>query len=688
MSSAEYSKMIGFQPKAREKERKTQIDFTTIKKELSDESARLKRRNTVKPFIDYLEESLNPVETGLPQEISYITAAGHIRRAIESKGVIQHPWSVEYPFFSQRQDRNQVIGNHDVLEDIVGFIRSHEDGTESRDKILLIIGPAGSGKSTVADALKTGYEEYAATAEPPIFALEGCPVHENPLNILQSVTNENIQDQLPNDIELCPDCKERLHTDYDSDLTKFPVKALDISVARGIGITKLEVDMTAGNPGMVNSLIRDSNGGILEIAEYSKHSDMFRKKLAEIMTSRKIQTIQMDPVTGEPRRREYPLNNIVIGTTTLIDWLKEKDDLALNFPGELRRIKEIYWPYVTSISDEAAIYKKSVEQNPHHPHVNPIVYEMLARVAIPTRLNESVYEKAGESITVTPEMKLDLYNGVNTETFDQQDRREIQRQSRKSGEGLQGIPPTFMTEVLSEAVIAYPECLTTLQALKVCENYIHENPGKLPVRVEGKKLRFIEKEELLENIAYAREDYDTWLLRTFRKAFREDFDKDVKDHFTTYLTYLEYLNSPTYDKEMTDVFDANHNLNQPSRAEIERFLAKIEEAASSTKMNAAQRRAFREQIFLQVGSIAMQKNGSYTPDDFPVLKHAIETKLNAEDAKSIAEFFIQQGPGSVVTRRQEEVKKRMGEQNGFCDECIGEAVRHVHNLLRKQNSSA
>src|SRR5205823_5644486 len=52
-----------------------------------------------------------------------------------------------------------------------------------RKRILMLVGPVGGGKSTLVTLLKKGMEKYSKTDEGAVYAIKGCPMHEDPLHL-------------------------------------------------------------------------------------------------------------------------------------------------------------------------------------------------------------------------------------------------------------------------------------------------------------------------------------------------------------------------------------------------------------------------------------------------------------------------------------------------------------------------
>lgn len=654
------------------------VNIDKLKKTLMNATMRQKERHAPKPLLEFLIETAKPSEVeGKPFSFEYIPAAGAIRQAIEHKGVINHDWATEYPFFSDRTDKHQVVGNEDVLEEVVEFLTAHEKGTESRSKILLIIGKPGSGKSTVVDALKAGYEEYSQTSTTPIYGLSGCPINENPLHILHTLANGEFQGQLPQHGDLCPHCKERLRKDLQSDPTRFEIEALDISSAEGIGITKLEHDMTVHlPPEAVRSLISASNRGILEIAEYSKHPDGFRRMLGELISTGILQDVYQNPKTGEAKRREYNMDHVVIATTTLEEWETLRARLEKEFPGELRRIKEIYWPFVTARKDEIAIYKKSVGLSDYNPHLSPQVLDVLARVALRTRLKTVPHKKKDKTLQVGSEEKLELYDGKETPELTQRDRRAIQKASREAKEGMDGLPPTFMTEVIATVMAANPECLTPLDVLRECEEFVRKNPAKLPSELKDKS------SELIKSIANAKAEYELWRLGTVRKALRVDYEGDVERLFQEYLDNLGLLALANRERRSTstngsDIFDEEAQKKKPNIL----LMHQIEDGFQDN-MTDAQRETFRQDVNNVLAAIGRNRGIVFCLESFPKLKKGIESKIGGDDDKKLLDMFTTDAPAKELLDERAEVRRRLIEQYGFCDQCVDDNIALTQHQLR------
>jgi serine protein kinase len=143
---------------------------------------------------------------------------------------------VGYKFFS-----DELFGLEEPLHDIMRFFKAGARRTETGKRILILVGPVSSGKSTIATMLKRGLEQDPT----PIYAIKGCPMHEEPLHLIPMDQRPRWEEILGVKIEgdLCPMCRfnlvendryrdERGHVLWE----QFPVVALKLNERARIGI--------------------------------------------------------------------------------------------------------------------------------------------------------------------------------------------------------------------------------------------------------------------------------------------------------------------------------------------------------------------------------------------------------------------------------------------------------------------
>lgn len=145
-------------------------------------------------------------------------------------GIWGHP---QYRLFSE-----ELFGLERTLKEIVEYFDSAGRGFETRKRILLLLGPPGSGKSTVVNLIKQGLERYTRTDAGAVYAIKDCPMQEEPLHLIPSEFRREVEERYGLSIEgdLCPYCRWQLHHVYDNDVEAVKVRRVALSESNGIGI--------------------------------------------------------------------------------------------------------------------------------------------------------------------------------------------------------------------------------------------------------------------------------------------------------------------------------------------------------------------------------------------------------------------------------------------------------------------
>ncbi len=107
-----------------------------------------------------------------------------------------------YHFFEK-----DFFGIDKVIMEIVRFFHSATMKGEEARQVLYLVGPVGSGKSSIMEALKRALEKTSS-----LYALKGCPMREEPLHLIPQHLRPAFEELLGIKIEgdLCPICRYRL----------------------------------------------------------------------------------------------------------------------------------------------------------------------------------------------------------------------------------------------------------------------------------------------------------------------------------------------------------------------------------------------------------------------------------------------------------------------------------------------
>src|SRR5690606_31805248 len=142
---------------------------------------------------------------------------------------------VRYHFFHDEKfgGRDAIFGLDVPLMKLVNVFKAAAERYGTEKRVILLHGPVGSSKSTIARLLKKGMEAYSKTPEGAIYTFSWvldrkrpdgsveqeempCPMHEEPLHLIPEEWREKTYAelappdsgfQIPDTGELCPACR-------------------------------------------------------------------------------------------------------------------------------------------------------------------------------------------------------------------------------------------------------------------------------------------------------------------------------------------------------------------------------------------------------------------------------------------------------------------------------------------------
>ena len=119
-------------------------------------------------FAEYLE---------ILKEKPLVAQSAHSRvyNMIKDAGIEEANGVRRYNFFS-----GQLFGLEESLERLIEeYFHPAAKRLDVRKRILLLMGPVSGGKSTLVSLLKRGLETYSLKNQGAIYAIKGCPMHED-----------------------------------------------------------------------------------------------------------------------------------------------------------------------------------------------------------------------------------------------------------------------------------------------------------------------------------------------------------------------------------------------------------------------------------------------------------------------------------------------------------------------------
>lgn len=569
-----------------------------------------------------------------------------------------------YPFFEE-----ELFGLEHSLEQLVEYFQSAAARLEIRKRILLLMGPVGGGKSTIVTMIKRGLEQYTRTDEGALFAIKGCPMHEEPLHLVPEPVRREIEREYGIYIEgdLCPACRRMLDDVYGGRAEDVMVERIVFSEKNRIGIGTFSpsdpksqdiseltgsIDLaTIGQYGSesdprayrFDGELNVANRGVMEFIEMLKSDERFLYTLLTLSQEQNIKTgrfamIYADEVImSHTNENEY---NAFVGN---------KRSEALH-----DRIIVIKVPYNLRVSEETRIYDKLIKQSGlRNVHIAPHTLEVASTFAILSRLEES--KKAGMSLM----KKLKLYDGQEVDGYTAKDVKELREEAVR--EGMSGISPRYVINRLSAALVKdNVDCINPLDALKALRDGFEQHTSITPE----------EHERLLNLLAEARREYDEIAKREVQKAFVYSFEESAQTLFNNYLDNVESycnrakLHDPITEEEV-----------EPD----ERLMRSIEEQIGITE---TAKKTFREELLIRL-SAASRRGQRFDYRSHERLREAIEKKIFADLKDVVRVTTTGRAQDSEQQRRIDDVARRLIADHGYCNTCAHELLKYVGTLLNR-----
>jgi len=576
---------------------------------------------------------------------------------------------VTYKFFDE-----EIWGIEKPIEEIMKYFRGAAYGSDLHKRILLFVGPPGSGKSSIIILVKKGLEWYSRTEEGRIFALKGCPIQENPLNLIPEELRDDFKREYDIEIEgkLCPVCNYRLKTEYNGKFLNFPVSRFYFGEQDRVGIgTFLAGDpMTQDQTALVGTInlaklpkygtethpmVYDfrageafvANRGLLELMEGLKAKTEILYSLLTLAQEKNVKTERFPLV--------YVDTVIVIHTNVeeFYRFLEKKENRALK-----DRFYIIKIPYNMRYREEERIYKKLLTVNVTTDfHIAPHALEVAAMFAIMTRLVED------ENLKVRLIDKVKLYNGDEVEGYTDRDVERMIKEGEKHGEGMDGISPRFVVNAISAALAKKEvKCLNPIDVLRELKVAIEKKPD----------LSEKAKEKYIEYLQEILKIYNHLAKTDVQKAFYLSFENEIEALFTTYLDNVEaFLNNVKLKDPVTgEEMEPDEGLMRS----IEN-LAGIPESA---------KREFREEIMRKVAS-SLLRGKKFDLNSIPKLKEGLEKQLFAERAPVIRATLTSRSLSEEEIKKKDQVMKNLIEKYGYCVYCSQELLKYVSNILARES---
>ena len=634
------------------------MDSTDVRARLEAYRQQQKELNWTGTFEQYLDIAIkNPHVAQL--------AHARIYDMIMEEGVEEGPDGLpRYKFFSKG-----LFGLEKPIAQIVEYFSAAAKRLEPRKRILLLMGPVGGGKSTVAILLREGLERYTRTARGALYGIRGCPMHEEPLHLIPREMRPDLLRDFGLYIEgtLCPVCAYTLREKYDGDIYRMPVERVVFSAETRTGLGTFvpsdpksqdvselvgSIDLsTIGEVGVesdprayrFDGELNIANRGMVELIEVLKADEKLLYVLLTLTQEQNIKTGRFSLVYAD---------EVVLGHTNE----NEYKSFVGNPKSEALqdRIILVRVPYNLRVSEEERIYEKLLAQsNVSGVHIAPHTLHVASVFANLSRLEPS--KKANMSLV----KKMKLYDGEEVEGWKAKDVRELQEETVR--EGMDGISPRYIIDRLSNALIREGvSCINPINALRALRDGFDQHTA----------FSKDERERYLNLLAETRREYDELAKREVQRAFVYAFEDSARTLLNNYLDNVEaFCRKEKLKDPLTD---------EPVEPD-ERLMRSIEEQIGVTENG---KQTFRESILMAMASLARRgKAFEYTSDER--LKEAIEKKLFSDLKDVIKITTSTKTPDAEQLRRINEVVDRLMAEHEYCAVCARDLLGYVGTLLNR-----
>jgi serine protein kinase len=568
--------------------------------------------------------------------------------------------------------------------------------------VILLHGPVGSAKSTIARLLKSGLEAYSRTKEGSLYTYEWvipeelqhitggeavfpCPMNEDPLRLIPQEWRSQAFERLGlNQSErsvrisgdLNPACRlifRELMNHYDGNWAKvidhIRVKRLILSEKDRVGIgtfqpkdeknqdsTELTGDINYKKIALFGSdsdprafnfdgEFNIANRGIIEFIEILKLDVAFLYDLLGATAEHKI------------KPKKFPqtdIDEVIIGHTNEAEYRKL---LSNEFMEALRdRTIKVDIPYITRFSQEVKIYQKDfVGDKVRGKHIAPHTLEMAAMWAILTRLEEP--KKHDLSLL----QKLKLYDGKTLPGFTQDNVKELRKETMR--EGMDGISPRYIQDKISNALVSErsENGINPFMVLNEMASGLKQNSM---ITDEKLKARFL---QLLDVV---RGEYEEVVKNEVQRAISSDEDA-IKRLCSN---YIDHIKAYTQKEKVKNPYTGQDE--QPD----ERLMRSIE-----TKIDISESRKddFRREIMNYIGALAVEGR-SFSYDTNERLYRALEQKL-FEDQKDTIKLtsLVSNAADRETQQKIEIVKQRLIKDFGYSEESATDVLTYVASIFAR-----
>jgi len=665
-------------------------------------------------YLALVEQNPSAVRNAYQRAFDAVMAHGNEKYRLFKKDCVR------YHFFSDpfEQGADAIFGLDFALMQLVDFLRSASEGYGTDRRVLLLHGPVGSSKSTMARLLKKGLEHYSRTPEGALYSYSwlldencgvstaasareaakthefACPMHEDPLILVPKEARGALMDRLNEKYrpqhhggklrivgEPDPFCRkiyEELMAFYQGDwkqvMGHIRVRRIVLSEKDRVGIGTFQPKDEKNQDS--TELTGDIN--YRKIAMYGSDSDprafnfdgelnIANRGVCEFIEILKLDVAFLYDLLGatqehtiKPKKfAQTYIDEVIIGHTNEPEYKRLQSNEMMEAFRD-RTIK-IDVPYNIRLDDEVKIYQKSFGPDRiRNIHIAPHTLEVAAMWAVLTRLEEP--KKAGLSLL----QKLKLYNGKSIPGYTEDSVKELKEEAHR--EGMNGISPRYIQDKISNALVSRQSieerCINPFMVINELENGMNHHSL---INDESMKKRF------RELLAVVKEEYEDIIKGEVQRAISAD--EDAIRRLCT--NYIENVRAYTQKERVLNKYTGRYD--DPD----ERLMRSIEEKIDIPE---SRKEDFRQEIMNYIGALALDgKKFEYNTN--ARLYRALELKL-FEDSRDTIKLknLVSSVVDDETQQKIDVVKQRLIKQFGYNETSATDVLNYVASIFARGDS--
>jgi Putative Ser protein kinase len=627
----------------------------------------------------------------------------------ENAGIVEYKMASEDPL---NNGENTFYGEviHEAIHQFVNKVKSGARGLGPERRIMLLLGPVGSGKSNFDSQVRTYFEDYTTREAGRMYTFRWTnlcdvipdqdpgddavrsPMNQDPIVLLPMEQRESVLGSINDALEApytirneqAPDPASAFYMDqllahYNDDLEavlenhieiirmiadenkRQAVETFEPKDKKNQDETELTGDVNYSKIAIYgesdprsfdySGAFCNANRGIFSGEELLK---LQREFLYDFLHATQEQTIKPK---NNPR---IDIDQVIVGRTNMPEYRDKKGDEKMEAFND--RTKRIDFPYVLSYEAESEIYRKMLT-NADLPdiHVEPHTLEMAGLFGVLTRLEEP------DSSRIDLTQKAKAYNGEidESEDIDVKKLRDEAAEKTELGEGMNGVSPRFIGDEIAEAIMdsmhrdrGFLSPLTTFTHLE--ENL--ENHGSISAEMFETYYRYLEM---------VREEYRDRAIEDVRHALAYDID-EIQRQGEKYMDHvMAYIDDDTVEDEITG------REQEPD----EQFLRSVEK---KLEIPEDRKNDFRQEVANWVSRRA-REGETFDPQDNDRLRRALERKL-WEDKKHNINFSALVSSGEMDDDERAEWIDALIEQ-GYSEDGAREVLEFAGAEVAKSEMS-